>query len=218
MPVEVRHSFQTENYARAISLLEPSGEQGDADAQFLLGYLYFTNANVERPWAEGWLVKAASQNHPEACYYLSHDTWGRGGRERTENERELLERAAQLGSVQAQYALGVLYATGEGFAKDESKSRLWFGRAAEQGDEEAAYNLAMMLLRTERPHDESGALALLIQAASAGSRLAARFLVTLYEGAPQFGIPAQPDEANKWKRQEENLARRPGRAHPLWFD
>jgi hypothetical protein len=57
-----------------------------------------------------------------------------------------------------------------------------------------------------------------LAAASAGSRLAARFLVTPYEGAPQFGIPAQPDEANKWKRQEENLARRPGRAHPLWFD
>jgi hypothetical protein len=53
-----------------------------------------------------------------------------------------LKAQAKRGSVDAQYNLGVAYATGQGVQKDESEAASWYRKAAEQGDAGAQSSLA----------------------------------------------------------------------------
>lgn len=56
------------------------------------------------------------------------------------NDPVLLERVlprAQAGEVDAQYALGLMYAEGRGVPVDEAKAYVWLSRAVAQGDVEA---------------------------------------------------------------------------------
>ena len=46
----------------------------------------------------------------------------------------------------AQYNLGVMYANGQGVAKDESTAAEWYRKAAEQGDAEAQFNIGLMFV------------------------------------------------------------------------
>lgn len=54
-------------------------------------------------------------------------------------------KAARQGFAAAQTRLGMMYAHGEGLAKDNRQAHAWFSRAAEQGDGLAQYQLAQML-------------------------------------------------------------------------
>jgi uncharacterized protein YqcC (DUF446 family) len=53
-------------------------------------------------------------------------------------------KAAERGSAEAQYSLGLMYAKGRGAAKDEKTAVLWYAKAAEQGHDRAQFNLAVM--------------------------------------------------------------------------
>jgi TPR repeat protein len=52
--------------------------------------------------------------------------------------------AAEQGHSGAQNRLGVMYAEGQGAARDYGKAVQWYQRAAEQGDAAAQYNLGMV--------------------------------------------------------------------------
>ena len=116
-----------------------------------MGYLHFTGAEVDPAWAKEWLQKAAAQDHAEACYKLS--LWiddDHTGPPVEEAGWQLLHKAAELGSAEAQYDLGAMYATGDsGLPLDAEQSRMWYTRAAEQGNIEAQYNLGLMWLDGE---------------------------------------------------------------------
>ena len=45
--------------------------------------------------------------------------------------------AAERGDVDAQYAMGLIYAEGRGAVQDEIKSYYWLSRAIDQGDKDA---------------------------------------------------------------------------------
>jgi len=51
---------------------------------------------------------------------------------------------AELGDVEAQYNLGVMYDEGTSVEQDLVKAAEWYRKAAEQGFLEAQYNLGMM--------------------------------------------------------------------------
>jgi TPR repeat protein len=44
---------------------------------------------------------------------------------------------AEQGDVDAQYAIGLIYAEGRGIAQDEASAFYWLSRAVEQGDRDA---------------------------------------------------------------------------------
>jgi TPR repeat protein len=221
----VRQLIASGEFDQAIGLLEPMAEQGDADAQFLLGYLYFTSADVEADWAHSWLVKAAAQDHAEACYSLS--TWINPetfGPPEDAVHRHLLHKAAGLGSAEAQYDLGALYATGgEGFPLDAQISRRYYALAAEQGNVDAQYNLGMMWLWGEGGAvDVQRGLKLPEQAASAReqqwsmSTSAAQILSDVYAQG-LYGMEADSVEAERWRQREQWLEAREFPSHPDWF-
>jgi lipid-A-disaccharide synthase len=194
--------IELENFDQAISLLTPLAESNNADAQFLLGHLYFTCAEVSFEESERWLEKAAAQNHPEATYYLAGSY--RDGHRLFDEKAfvTLLHRAGELGSVDAQYLLGALYATGdEPFQKDEAEAVKWYSKAAEQGNGEAQYNLAMMYFNGEGTERDIGkGVSLLEQAVSNGYDYAADFLFNIYRDG-HFGIAQNTEKANYWRGQ-----------------
>ena len=51
---------------------------------------------------------------------------------------------AEAGVADAQYNLGVMYATGRGVTQDYAEAVRWYRLAAGQGDADAQYNLGVM--------------------------------------------------------------------------
>lgn len=156
---EARRAIEREEYESASELLRPLADTGSAEAQYLLGYLYFTSADVDAQESYQWLEQAAAEQHPEAIFHLACSrTDGLFGPPDDEVHRTLLIRAAELGSVQAQRDLGCCYATGDdGWPLDPVLGRLWYGRAAAAGHADAQYNFGLMLLDGEGgPADPSG--------------------------------------------------------------
>ncbi|MBP6823367.1 MAG: lipid-A-disaccharide synthase [Acidobacteria bacterium] len=197
---QAKEFIELEDFDQAVSLLTPLAESNNAEAQFLLGYLFFTCAEVGFEESERWLEKASAQNHAEAIYYLA--TSYRDGH-RVFDEKAfvfLLHRAGELGSVNAQYLLGAFYATGnELFQKNEAEAVKWYSKAAEQANGEAQYNLATMYLNGEGTEKDVGkGILLLEQAVANGYDYAADFLSDVYKDG-HFGIIRNSDKANYWR-------------------
>jgi TPR repeat protein len=144
-------AIEREDYDAAAALLQPLAQSGLTEAEFLMGFLYFTSANVTKQESRVWLERAAAKDHAEALFYLA--CLGRNidfGQPEDDVHRGFLVRAAELGLAKAQRDLGCYYAIGGGaFAKDETLARLWYRRAAEQGHADAQYNYGLMLLHGE---------------------------------------------------------------------
>ena len=56
-------------------------------------------------------------------------------------------RAAKRGNVQAQFDLAMMYASGNGVAKNESVAFAWFHKAARNGHTEAKYYMGLSFLQ-----------------------------------------------------------------------
>ena len=174
-----REAIERGEYERAEDLLRGPASAGSAEAQYLLGYLYFTSANVDANESRQWLERAAAQQHADALFHLSN--WnedGTTGPPDSEHRRALLLRAGELGSLQAQRDLGCYYAIGEaGFPLDPSLGRLWYSRAAERGHADAQFNYGVMLIFGEGgPAEPDNGLKWVRRAAAQGDRAALRYL------------------------------------------
>jgi len=118
-----------------------AAEQGHAETQFELGMIYalghirptdsnaLPSTNSEIPEdpekAMKWLTAAAEQKHPVAAVFLQSLY--------PKESADWFLRAAEQGSVEAQYLLGEMYRDGEGVPQDQRKAMEWLTRAAEQG-------------------------------------------------------------------------------------
>jgi len=80
------------------------------------------------------------------------------------------QAAAQQGDITAQRLLGIYYLTDRHGGKDQKQAVYWFGRAADQGDAKAQYDLAIILQfdTPETPQDLPRALTLLEKSSAQG--------------------------------------------------
>ncbi|UYK67865.1 SEL1-like repeat protein [Xanthomonas sacchari] len=65
------------------------------------------------------------------------------------SEFSKLKKRAERGDVSAQSAVATSYALGDGVRADLVLARYWYSQAAEQGDAEACFNFAAMILHGE---------------------------------------------------------------------
>lgn len=133
---EAKAAIDAGKCSEAASILAPIAESDDAEAQFLLGYLYFTECDVPRAKAYEWLVKARGQGHAGASYWLSWfpNADGISVCGQTQESADLLIEAGERGFIEAQRELGALYATGDWIGgKDEAEAVNWYTKAAECG-------------------------------------------------------------------------------------
>lgn len=134
-------------------------DKGDAEAQYLLGNLYFAGHTVKASEQEAarWYTLAAKQGHPLAQYQL-----GLILQLNSDDEGALLwlRKAADQNIIDAQNRVGNLFI--KGTASTPSNGAIaakYFASAAEQGNATAMHNLAHLLKNGAGiTQDEIGAL------------------------------------------------------------
>ena len=127
---------------RALRLLKPLENSENAQARYLLGMLYLEGTpSQERDLtrAADHIIASAQKDHPEASYEMSRIFRAMKGENQPDAEKkaeEWLERAANLGSANAQCELGDRY-----FYHSDRKdlAREWYEKAADQQHPRAEY-------------------------------------------------------------------------------
>ena len=136
--------YKRKDYTQAVPLLRKAAEQGNADAQYFLGFCYYNGQGVSQDYNQAviWYRKAVergkslAQNNLGECYYN-----GEGVSKDYKQAVSLYKKAAEQGHAKAQNSLGNCYYNGEGVSKDYKQAVSWYRKATEQGHAEAQYNL-----------------------------------------------------------------------------
>jgi TPR repeat protein len=141
--------FRAGNYGMALNELIPAAKAGNADAQQLLGHMYYMGQGVPQDFKQAlnWHRKAAVQGKHESEYVIGTMYYsGKGVEQDYKGAMQWLQKAASGGHADAQYMLGAMYFTGKGVPQDYQQSVAWFRRAAEQSQSEAQRLLGLMHL------------------------------------------------------------------------
>jgi TPR repeat protein len=181
----------------AFDLYARAAQQGHAQAQCALGACYIGGKVVERSPSQAlyWFLKAAEQNDAAAqwnaaCLYMGG---GAGLKKDLRQAFVWCEKAAMQRFAPAQATMGLLFAG----MKDYPKAVSWLEKAAQAGDVEAQYNLAVMHGKGQGvPVNLEAAFHWLQQAALQGLASAQSRLGLLY--ASGSGTAVDPLESHKW--------------------
>src|SRR5712671_6597991 len=142
-------AYRRGDYATAMRLWRSLADQGNADAQSRLGFMYQNGRGVPQDDAAAvsWYRKAADQGNANAQVNLGffYDE-GRGGLQKDDREAtRLYKLAADQGNADGQNNLGVNYRDGlGGVSKDDREAARLFKLAAVQGNANAQVNLGLM--------------------------------------------------------------------------
>lgn len=136
-------AYQQGDFATALNKWRPLAAQGDADAQGMLGVLYFYGQGVPKDFGEAakWNRMAAEQGNAKAqarlgaAYYF-----GNGVVQDYSRSLELYRMAAEQGQPEAQAVLGALYRVGQSVPQDYVLAHMWSNIAAANGALKAAEN------------------------------------------------------------------------------
>ena len=146
-------------YTQAVYWFRKAAEQGDADAQYVLGNIYYYGHgplsmklimgghNSQVAQAALWYRKAAEQGDADAQNALGdlYDS-DQGGLQDYEQAAVWYRKAAEQGDADAQESLGDLYRDGDGVPRDYAQATLWLRKAAEQGNARAQWSLGGLYL------------------------------------------------------------------------
>ena len=146
-------AYKRGDYAATLRELRPLAEQGNANAQFNLGLLYYNGWGVPQVYAKAvkWFRKAAEQGKAKAQSYLGlmyYDGWGV-----PQDYAEAVKwfrKAAEQGDTGGQYNLGGMYYNGHGVPQDYVQAHMWYNLVASQ-DGKAAAKLRDMVAERMTP-------------------------------------------------------------------
>ncbi len=184
------------------SRVRPLAEQGDAEVQFRLGFMYAKGQGVARDYSQAveWFRKAAEQGLTKAQYNLG--VMYHGGQGVAQDDVQAVKwwrKAAEQGDAEAQYNLGLAYRLGEGVAQDDAQAVEWYRKAAEQGDAVAQYNLGFMYAKGQGvARDYSQAVAWFRKVAEQGDADAQYTLGFMYANGQ--GVAQDWIQAVAWTR------------------
>jgi TPR repeat protein len=120
-----------------LDIWRDAAQQGNAEAQYHFGTLYWKGVGVEKDDGEAvqWYRRAADQGYAPAQYDLGIAY--RDGRGVAKNEADFVQwnrTAAEQGFAPAQHNLGVQYFNGiRGLPQDSAEAMKWLRSAADQG-------------------------------------------------------------------------------------
>ena len=130
-------AFETKFFSRAMQLLSPLAQIGNAEAQYRVAVMYQNGLGmaVNEKEAYRWMRAAAEQNHGLAQHGLGFMLMeGECTTQDSEAAISWFRRAAEQGLAGSQATLGMMYREGRGVPQDEAEARHWLRLA---GFEEA---------------------------------------------------------------------------------
>lgn len=139
-----------ENERHGVLWLKRSAQQGNADAENLLGYCCNHGFGIEEneTLALRYYRKAAEKGHAEAAETIGR-IYRRGICGVEEDRKEAFKWymiGAKAGRDESQFQIGFAYYFGKGVDEDESEAFEWFEKAAQQGHAEAQCRYAECFL------------------------------------------------------------------------
>jgi hypothetical protein len=132
-----KEAILLQRYWDAVRLVKPLSRNGNVDAQFLHGYLYFWDDDLDRSDAINLIHTAANAGHAEANYILAvcPDLMPGYAFQLPTNEQQIrhLQRAVAYGSDAAHIDLAQCYLEGIYVAQDTNLARELLAEAYERG-------------------------------------------------------------------------------------
>ena len=186
----------------AMKWYRKAAEQGYANAQYNLGWMYANGEGVSKDDNEAvkWYRKAAEQGDAHAQNSLGMMYgFGRGVPKDDSESAKWYRKAAEQGLAQAQLMLGLMYRNGRGVTQDDYEAVRLYRKAAEQGEKYAQFNLGMMYDEGRGvTKDESEAAKWYRKSAEQGYARAQNYLGMMY--AIGRGVAKDESKAVKWFR------------------
>ena len=199
---EVWEALTRDGFASVRTAFQMYAEQGNALAQFHLGFMYAHGQGGPEDDAEAarWYRLAAEQGNADAQSNLAlmYDR-GEGVPEDDTEAVRWYRLSAEQGNAVAQFNLGVIYDNGEGVPEDDAEAVRWYRLAAEQGQASAQSNLGLLYARGEGvPEDDTEAVRWYRLSAEQGNAVAQFNLGVIYDNGE--GVPEDDAEAVRWYR------------------
>ena len=146
------NAMEREHYATAFRAWKDLAEDGEAEAQNNIAYLYERGHGVKQSYTRAieWYKKAAAQKSPEAIYNLGMLAYdGYGMRQDYLAARRYFTEAADLELADAHYMLGLIYYQGHGLKLNYTRAKTHFLDAAKLGSPKGQFMVALMLQNGE---------------------------------------------------------------------
>jgi len=195
-------AYRARDYAQAFLLLAPLAENGQREAEFVLGEMYRKGEGLVKSPAEALplLTRAAEAGHLDAQITLGQILEAGDGVEPDfDAALAWFRRAAEGGSARGQFNLGLHHIRAEAH-RDFGQAEKWMRLAAEQNDAEAQYFLARLLLDGRGVEANAHeARAWFAKAAQQEHVKAQRFLRVL-------ALPESPDQALELRELRRHIA------------
>lgn len=139
---EGANAYNARNYALALKEITPLAKAGNADAQHLLGLMYYMGRGVTRDYKQAfqWHSKAAQQGKADAQYVVGAMYYtGNAVPQDHKQAVTWFRKAAEQGHPEAQYALGLMYRYHvAGMPQDVVVAYMLWNLAAASGNANAA--------------------------------------------------------------------------------
>ena len=124
--------------------IQENAEQGSAEAQYMLGMIYYAGEEVSQDYmtAFKWLHKSAEQGHADAQLYLYFMYYNGHGVPTDYNKAfKWCYKSANQGHAGAQTEVAGMYGLGQGVPQqDNIRSYMWYNLASSGGSELATRN------------------------------------------------------------------------------
>ena len=133
-----QREYASGNYDAAILSWTQVAEDGNARAQYNLGWMYANGKGTTQDFKEAilWYTKSAELGNVNAQYNLANlYLRGQGAAQNDKLAFSWFIKAAEQGDAPAQYNLGRMYILGKGDDKNFLEARFWIKQALENNDE-----------------------------------------------------------------------------------
>lgn len=132
--------YRMGNFEKAVEVYLQSAEAGNAEAQFDIGYAYYTGEGTQRDYTSAamWFKRSAKQNFAKAQYNLAYCYMnGRGVPRDYDKAYNLLLKSAENNYKRAQLTLADCYARGVLVEKNEDEYNKWKNKAEGKNTKQA---------------------------------------------------------------------------------
>lgn len=132
--------YRMGNFEKAVEVYLQSAEAGNAEAQFDIGYAYYTGEGTQRDYTSAamWFKRSAKQNFAKAQYNLAYCYMnGRGVPRDYDKAYNLLLKSAENNYKRAQLTLADCYARGVLVEKNKDEYNKWKNKAEGKNTEQA---------------------------------------------------------------------------------
>ena len=148
--------YRMGNFTQAVEVYQKAAETGNAEAQFDIGYAYYTGEGTERDYttAAMWFKRSAKQKFAKALYNLAYCYMnGRGVPRDYDKAYSLLLESAETNYKRAQLTLADCYARGVLVEQNEEESTKWKNRAENKTTKEVENKVEeKQAAKQELPH------------------------------------------------------------------